>query len=191
MPTLPFAANDLDISAYVVIAFFAAIPVLLFLFLMLIVQRYKRCPSNRILVIYGKTERERGFKCLNGGAAFVWPLLQDYGFLQLEPHRITVSARPILKSGDTEFRVPQIYNVAIGVTEELMQNAAMRLLGLSQREISQQAEDIITTQLDRLMDSVQSGNIPINRERFHQELEASLEPKLNELGLILVNFRRE
>jgi flotillin len=185
-----FAVARLDPAFY-----FAVCAVLVCLFLvsllLLFTKYYKRCPSNRILVIYGKMSGEATCRCLHGGAALVVPLIQDYGFLHLEPRRITISARPLMKSGSTEFRVPQVFNVAIGITEELMNNAAIRLLGLSGQDISRQAEDIVTAELDRLIDSVRSGRVEADPEQFHHELETSLEPKLNELGLTLINFRRE
>ena len=198
MSTILFAAVvavvavDLDLTVYLLIGLVAAVGLVLSAsFLVVFTRCYKRCPSNRILVIYGRTGKESGARCLHGGAAFVLPFLQDYAWMSLEPRRITISARPLMKSGSTEFRVPQVFNVAIGLTEELMNNAALRLLGLSGQDISRQAEDIVTSELDRLIDSVQSGGIETDPEQFHHELETSLEAKLNELGLTLINFRRE
>lgn len=50
--------------------------VLLFLFVViLLATRYRRCPSNRILVIYGKVGSNKASKCLHGGGTFVWPLI--------------------------------------------------------------------------------------------------------------------
>src|SRR4029434_8835692 len=62
----------------------------LFSFLIVIARRYKRCPSNRILVIYGKTTAGRSSKCLHGGGAFVWPLIQNYEYLSLDPVQIEI-----------------------------------------------------------------------------------------------------
>ena len=67
-----------------------AAALVLFGFVILIVKRYKRCPSNRILVIYGKVREGRSAKCLHGGGAFVWPLIQDYDFLSLDPMQIEI-----------------------------------------------------------------------------------------------------
>ena len=192
MSTILFAADDLDQRVYLVIGVVATVGLVLSAFFLFVFTRcFKKCPSNRILVIYGRTSGKTSFKCLHGGAAFVVPLLQDYGFLHLEPRRITISARPLMKSGSTEFRVPQVFNVAIGLTEELINSAAIRLLGLSEQDISRQAEDMVTSELDGLIDSVQSGVSEADPEQFHRELETSLERKLNELGLTLINFRRE
>ena len=192
MSTILFAAAyTFELTIYLVIGILVAVSLALLSFLLIFIKCYKRCPSNRILVIYGKTSAGTSCRCIHGGAAFVVPLLQDYGFLHLEPRRITISARPLMKSGSTEFRVPQVFNVAIGLTGELMNNAAIRLLGLSEQDVSRQAEDIVTSELDRLVDSVQSGGIETDPEQFHHQLETSLEAKLNELGLTLINFRRE
>src|SRR4051794_12751855 len=60
----------------------------LFSLLLMLPRRYKRCPSNRILVIYGKTGGGNAARCIHGGAAFVMPLIQDYDYLNLEPIQI-------------------------------------------------------------------------------------------------------
>jgi flotillin len=39
-------------------------------------KQYKRCPPNRLLVIFGKTS-SGGPVIIHGGAVFVVPLLQD------------------------------------------------------------------------------------------------------------------
>ena len=53
----------------------------LFIFL---ANQYKRCPSNKIIVVYGKTGGNKTAKCVHGGGTFVIPLLQDYGILSLD-----------------------------------------------------------------------------------------------------------
>ena len=47
------------------------------------VSRYRRCPSNKVIVVYGKTEAAGSSKCVHGGGVFVWPLIQDFGVLSL------------------------------------------------------------------------------------------------------------
>ena len=44
-------------------------------------SRYRRCPSNRILVIFGRVGSGRASRCLHGGGALVWPLIQDWAYL--------------------------------------------------------------------------------------------------------------
>jgi len=37
----------------------------------LVVRRYKRCPSNRILVVYGKSGKGQTSICIHGGARLI------------------------------------------------------------------------------------------------------------------------
>jgi len=159
--------------------------------LVLFTKQYKRCPSNRILVIYGKTEHGAAATCIHGGARLIVPLFQDYGFLSLEPIRIEVS-RQVTSSGKTiADPLPRVFSVAIGTTPEAMQSAAIRLLGLSADEIRQHAEDVIVAQLDRLLDAIEAGEVEAGSDDYYQRLESSLGTELAQLGLVLINFRRE
>src|SRR5438105_2192582 len=125
----------------------AAVAVLFISFAMLLATRYKRCPSNRVLVIYGKVGGSNTAKTIHGGAAFVVPLIQDHAFLNLEPMQIEVPLKGALSSENIRVNVPSVFTVAIGTDHEIMQNAAIRLLGLTAEEIKQQAEHIIFGQL--------------------------------------------
>ena len=131
------------------LAIVVAIVFVLFGFVMLLAKRYKRCPSNRILVIYGKVKEGQSAKCLHGGGAFVLPLIQDYDYLHLDPMQIEIPLKGALSIENIRVNVPSVFTVAIGTGPETMQNAAIRLLGLSTREIIKQAEDIIFGQLRR------------------------------------------
>ena len=156
-----------------------------------IARQLKRCPSNRILVIFGKTGPEGGARCIHGGTAFVVPLFQDYGFLALEPIRIEVSRQTTSSGGTISDPLPRVFSVAIGTAPELMQAAAARLLGLAEGEIKRHAEDIIVAQLDRLLDAIESGELEPGSDACYERLESSLGAKLAPLGLVLINFRRE
>lgn len=154
--------------------------------LVFILRFYKRCPSNRVLVIYGRTGEDAA-KCTTGGATLVWPLIQDYAWLSLEPMQIEVPLRGALSIENIRVNVPSVFTVAIGTHEELMQNAAIRLLGLSFAEIEKQAEDIIFGQLRQVIASMQIEEINRDRESFLTNIQDSLEPELRKIGLVLIN----
>src|SRR3954471_10845410 len=122
-------ANELP-EHFWLIVLVAAGAILFFSFLMLLVNRYKRCPSNRVLVIYGKVGTGNSAKCIHGGAAFVLPLVQDHAYLSLEPIQIEVPLKGALSMENIRVNVPSVFTVAIGTEPEVMQNAAIRLLGL-------------------------------------------------------------
>jgi flotillin len=158
-----------------------------FALLMMVVKRYKRCPSNRVLVIYGKTGGGNAAKCVHGGAAFVIPLIQDYDYLNLDPIQIEVPLKGALSMENIRVNVPSVFTVAIGTDPETMQNAAIRLLGLGTQEIKEQARDIIFGQLRQVIASMRIEDINRNRDQFLESIQKSLEPELKKIGLVLIN----
>ncbi len=156
-------------------------------FFMTLVKRYKRCPSNKVLVIYGKTGRGQAARCVHGGAAFVWPILHEHAYLSLEPMQIEIPLKGALSIENIRVNVPSVFTVAIGTEPEVMQNAAIRLLGLSKDQIAEQCEHIIFGQLRQVIASMRIEDINRHREQFLQNIQTSLEPELRKVGLVLIN----
>ena len=181
-----------NLMLYAALAVAAAVLVA-FTLLMLVVKRYKRCPSNRVLVIYGKTGGEptegqgQAVKCLHGGASFVWPLIQDHDYLSLDPIQIEIPLRGALSMENIRVNVPSVFTVAIGTTPELMTNAAVRLLGLTPDEIQAQAQEIIFGQLRQVIASMRIEDINRDRDVFLSHIQSGVEPELRKLGLVLIN----
>jgi flotillin len=180
---LLFAAAEIPWPAVLAVA----VVVVFLSFTMLLVSRYKRCPSNRVLVIYGKIGGGNTARCIHGGAAFVMPMIQDHAFLNLEPMQIEVPLKGALSIENIRVNVPSVFTVAIGTDQEVMQNAAIRLLGLSGEEIRRQAEHIIFGQLRQVIASMRIEDINRHREQFLQNIQLSLEPELKKIGLVLIN----
>ena len=156
-------------------------------FILLLMKQYKRCPSNRLLVVYGKTGKAQASKTVHGGAAFVWPLIQDYAYLSLDPLQIEVPLRGALSIENIRVNVPSVFTVAISTDGDVMANAAVRLLGLPRKEIEKQASEIIFGQLRQVIASMAIEEINRDRDKFLQHIQSSLEPELNKVGLQLIN----
>ncbi|PQO42232.1 flotillin family protein [Blastopirellula marina] len=159
----------------------------LFVILIMVVKQYKRCPSNRVLVVYGNTRGGKSSQTIHGGAKFVWPLVQDYAYLSLEPIQIEIPLRGALSSENIRVNVPSCFTVAIGTTAGVMDNAAVRLLGLTTNEIRKQAEELIFGQLRQVIASMRIEEINRDRDTFLEHIQRSLEPELNKIGLCLIN----
>src|SRR5215212_9683653 len=155
--------------------------------LMLFVSRYKRCPANQILVISGKVGGGNAAKCISGGGAFVWPVIQEYQYLSLEPIRMDVPLSDALSLENIRVSVPSVFTVAIGTDPEVRQNAAMRLLGLGHQQIEATAHDIIVGQLRQVIASMKIEEINRDRDGFLHKVQHQLEPELKKLGLVLIN----
>jgi flotillin len=166
----------------------ALIALMFFSFVILLTRRYKRCPSNRVLVIFGKAGRGgEAAQCIHGGAKFVWPLIQDFAYLNLEPMQIEIPLRGALSMENIRVNVPSVFTVAIGTTPEVMSNAAIRLLGLGSKEIEKQAVEIIFGQMRQVIASMKIEDINRDRDTFLHHVQSSLEPELKKVGLVLIN----
>lgn len=153
----------------------------------LVVSRYRRCPANKVLVISGRVGGEGAARCISGGGAFVWPVIQEYAYLSLEPIQIDIPLRDALSLENIRVAVPSVFTVAIGVEEDVRTNAAVRLLDLTHEQIKRQAQDIIFGQLRQVIASMRIEEINRDREAFLHRIQNSLEPELKKIGLVLIN----
>lgn len=185
--TLLFAAGLEGWTLYLAIIIIA-IAMLLVSTLLLLMKQYKRCPSNRVLVIWGRGNRAgQPTKTIHAGAQFVWPLFEDYAYLSLEPVQIEIPLRGALSFENIRVNVPSVFTVAIGTEPAVMQQAAIRLLGLSVGEIRKQAEEMIFGQLRQVIASMGIEEINRDRDKFLEHIQSSLEPELAKIGLQLIN----
>lgn len=154
---------------------------------MLFVSRYKRCPANRVLVVSGRVGGGESARCISGGGAFVWPVIQEYAYLGLEPIQIDIPLKDALSFENIRVSVPSVFTVAVGTDSEVRQNAAIRLLGLGHDQIKRQAQDIIFGQLRQVIASMKIEEINKDRDAFLHRIQTSLEPELKKIGLVLIN----
>jgi flotillin len=155
--------------------------------LIIIVKQYRRCPSNKILVIYGKVAGQRAAKCLHGGGAFVWPLIQDYHYLSLEPLPIEIELTGALSSQNIKVNVPSTVTIGISTDPDVMNNAAERLLGLSEQQIADHARDIILGQMRLVIATMSIEEINKSRDEFLKNVNHHVETELNKIGLKAIN----
>jgi flotillin len=160
----------------------------LFVFIMIttVLRRYKRCPSDRVLVVYGKVGGGSA-RCIHGGAAFIWPIFQDYSFLDLTPNSIEVNLTSALSRQNIRVDVPSRFTVGISTESGVMENAAERLLGLSKESIHDLAKDIIFGQLRLVVAMMDIEEINSNRDKFLANVASNVEAELKKIGLKLIN----
>ena len=168
------------------------IVVLIFSLVLLVMSRYKKCPSDKVMVIYGKIGSNtdgtsRSARCIHGGAAFVWPVIQAYEFLDLTPLSISVDLENALSRQNIRINVPSRFTVGISTEGGIMQNAAERLLGLKLQEIQELAKDIIFGQLRLVVATMDIEEINTDRDKFLEAVSRNVEGELKKIGLRLIN----
>lgn len=160
--------------------------VILLMLISFFISRYKRCPSDKILVIYGKTGAGSA-KCIHGGAAFIWPVIQDYEFLDLQPMSIDVNLQDALSKQNIRVSVPAQFTVAISNQPNLMQAAAERLLGMETPSIRNLAHDIIMGQMRLVIANMDIEELNSDRDKFVSSVYEHVGHELHKIGLDLIN----
>jgi flotillin len=160
---------------------------ILFLGVLLVVTRYKRCASDEILVVYGRVRGGRASRCIHGGATMVWPLIQDYRKLSLIPMTINIPLRNALSQENIRINVPSTFTVGISTDPTIMNNAAERLLHLKPDQIESMASEIIFGQLRLTVASLTIRQINADRDQFFESIRENVGHELNKLGLNLIN----
>jgi flotillin len=160
--------------------------VVLFMTTVTLISRFKRCPSDKILVVYGKTGGTSA-RCIHGGCAFIWPVIQDYAYLDLKPISIEANLTNALSRQNIRVDVPCRFTIAISTEAENMNNAAERLLGLSQDQIQELSKDILFGQLRLVIATMTIEEINSDRDKFLESISKNVDTELKKIGLKLIN----
>ena len=150
-------------------------------------SRYKMCPSDKILIVYGNVGAGRSAKCIHGGATFIMPVVQSYAFLDLNPINIDVPLKGALSSQNIRVDVPSSFMVGISTQPEIMQNAASRLLGRTRQDIRDLASEIIMGQMRVVIASLTIEEINADREKLIKGITGGVDVELHKVGLYLIN----
>ena len=149
--------------------------------------RYKKCPSDQIMVVYGKVGKGRASLCLHGGAKFIIPLIQAHEFISLRPIALNINLKNALSNQNIRINVPSTFTIGVSTDPAIMSNAAERLLGLQRPEIEELASEIIFGQLRLSVASMTIEDINGDREGFLELIQTNVIPELNKVGMYLIN----
>ena len=149
-------------------------------------SRYQKCPSDRILVIYGKTAPGQSSKCLHGGASFVWPVIQAYEFLDLTPIPIDIPLEGAPTKQNIRINIPSTFTVGISTDPAVMSNAAERLLGLQLTQVRDLAREMIFGSMRYVISTMDIEAIN-DRDQFIEQIVDGVEGELRRVGLRLIN----
>jgi len=167
-----------------IVVFVAA--VLIFVLMAALFSRFKRCPSDKILVVYGKTGGSSA-KCIHGGGAFIIPVIQDFAFLDLKPISIEANLTNALSKQNIRVDVPCRFTIAISTEPQSMNSAAERLLGLTPNQIQELAKDMLFGQLRLVIATMTIEEINSDRDKFLDNISNNVDTELRKIGLKLIN----
>ena len=152
-------------------------------------SRYRRCPSDKILVIYGKNVGDgKSFKCIHRGAAFVWPIFQAYQYLDLTPIPIAIKLVGVPSRQKIRVNMPATVTIGISTKDGVMENAAERMLGLDLKQIRMLGQEIIYCQMRLAIASIDIESVNSDPDLLLEKIVARVEVELAKVGLRLINI---
>jgi flotillin len=175
--------DQMNLWVYPVLGF----TLLIFLTLVFLASRYKRCPSDKILVVFGKVGAGQSARCVHGGGVLVLPLVQGSAYMSLTPMTINIPLQKALSMQNIRINVPSTFTVGVSTEPDIMNAAAERLLNLAQSHIEEMAKEIIFGQLRLTVASLTIEQINQDRESFLESIRKNVSPELNKIGLYLIN----
>ncbi|MHC5054467.1 MAG: SPFH domain-containing protein [Planctomycetota bacterium] len=160
---------------------------MVFFQVILYASRFKRCPSDKVLVVFGKVRGSRSARCIHGGGVFVWPLFQDYAYLDLDPMTITLPFKEITR-GKSKGPASLKVMVAIGTEPAVMKDAAERLLGLKPEQIETTAKEIVLGRLRSEVESFGADRLANEMDAFLVKAREALDAELGKVGMFAMNL---
>ena len=152
-----------------------------------LIRLYKRCPPNKVMVIFGKTGHGAA-RCIHGGAAFVYPVIQELAYLDLDPISAEIGAVKAVSRDNVPLSILVDGAVAISPEPGIVEKAASQLLGLRKEQIRQRAESIIVGQLRMIVADMTTDEIRSSLRVLADGVRSLAAPELKQIGLRIVSL---
>ena len=161
-----------------------------------LLSRYRRSAPDELLVVFGKAGKvtnDEGktivtpSKIIQGGGAFVWPIIQDFKKMSMKPIQIKVTVDGI-DSQAIPMHLPVVLTTAISQDKIIQQNAATRFLSATPTEIEKQISEILIGETRAIMATMLIEEINADRNTFLGKVRESLEQELTKVGYDVTNI---
>ena len=161
-----------------------------------LLTRYRRSAPDELLVVFGKAGKVKAedgktivtpSKIIQGGGTFVWPIIQDFKKMSMQPIQMKVTVDGI-DSQAIPMHLPVVLTTAISQDKLIQQNAATRFLSASPGEIQKQISEILIGETRAIMATMLIEEINADRNTFLGKVRESLEQELTKVGYDVTNI---
>jgi flotillin len=165
------------------------ITIFLFIIIFLASKRIIRCPVGKILVVYGMVGNNKNFICIESGSKFIWPYFQNYEFLDCTPIESNLHLKKAITKNQHEISMQITSAFTISREPKILENAAERILGLSNQQISLVLNDIVFGQLRQIISTFTLDEIKTKEEILNKLLLKNIENETIKIGFVIQKFR--
>ncbi len=155
--------------------------------LMFIVSRWRKVGPNEALIISGIGKR-RGFRIVQGGGTFVWPVLEQVQNLSLEVMTLDVNVVDVYTVYGVPVTVDGVAQVKVRGDETAIATAAEQFLGKTPEQIREIARQTLEGHLRAIVGAMTVEELYRNRDAFAQRVAEVAESDLANMGLTIVSF---
>ena len=167
---------------------------LIFLIVIVVIfmsKGYAYCPNYKAIVVFDADNKKNIKRCVYGKDIFIIPFIEDYTFLSLKPINIDLNFRRLKTKDSLDISFFSNVIFAISPKENLLQNAANKLLWLDEQEIIQLVTDIVKRQIYSAISNFSSEEIFKGEKILSDLIIKNADKELNPLGLFILNFEHE
>ena len=149
---------------------------------------YKKCPSDKLLVVFGWIRgKSNACKVYPGGGVFVIPGLQSCKTMDMVPYQI----KSHIKGPDKGLVITHVdvaLTTAISTDPIIQINAANRFLTAENSAVEEQIKTILDGTIRDVVATMPIEELNNNREEFIKQISQTLKPKLSQIGFDIVDI---
>jgi flotillin len=169
----------------------------LYLFGRRIANIYHRIPPSQVMVIYGRGKTifggegdlERiGVRLVTGGGAFVWPIMEDFGYLDLTVMTIAKAKDEVYTVDGVPIRLDWVAQVQIDSDELSLLTAARAFLGRSREDVKNVIAQTLSANFRAIVGQLTVEDVHRDRDAFVNRVQQLASDDMAAMGVRVISM---
>ncbi len=170
--------------------------VFLFIFAKL-VPTYRRVPPNRVMVLYGRGRtafREdgaidrMGVRLVTGGGTFVWPIVEEFQFLDLTAMTIVKKGDEVYTVDGVPIKLDWVAQVQIESTQRALITAARAFLGMPREQVIEVLAKTLSANFRAIVGQLTVENVHRDRDAFVRSVQDLVSDDMAAMGVKVISM---
>ncbi len=158
---------------------------------------YHRVPPNQVMVIYGRGRTvfeeagglERvGVRLVTGGGALVWPIMEDFGFLDLTVMTISKAKDEVYTVDGVPIKLDWVAQVQIDSEEGALLTAARAFLGRPREEVKGVIAQTLSANFRAIVGQLTVEDVHRDRDAFVNRVQELASDDMAAMGVRVISM---
>jgi len=169
----------------------------LFFVLRSFIPAYRRVPPNRVMVLYGRGRsvfaadgsiQQTGVRMVVGGGTFVWPILEEFQFLDLNVMTIVKTGDEVYTVDGVPIKLDWVAQVQIESTEKALMTAARAFLGMSRENVVNVIAQTLSANFRAIVGQLTVEAVHRDRDTFVQNVQGLASDDMAAMGVQVISM---